>query len=231
VAAVRVEIVSDLVCPWCFIGKRRFERALYDLRHAGVRLDVQVRWRAYQLDPTAPIDTAEPVIDAYAKKFGGYERATEILHHVTTTAAADGITFDMQRAVRANTLRAHRLLKFVGHHTPELEGAVCEAVMSAYFAQGLNIGDPKVLLACARRVGVEHEALASLFDASTTTATTTGSVTTDEWSTQVHRDLAWAAERDITAVPTFVINDSFVIPGAQDSATFARLLRKMIDAS
>jgi predicted DsbA family dithiol-disulfide isomerase len=103
--------------------------------------------------------------------------------------------------------------------------------MSAYFAQGLNIGDPKVLLACARRVGVEHEALASLFDASTTTATTTGSATTDEWSTQVHRDLAWAAERDITAVPTFVINDSFVIPGAQDSATFARLLRKMIDAS
>jgi predicted DsbA family dithiol-disulfide isomerase len=103
--------------------------------------------------------------------------------------------------------------------------------MSAYFAQGLNIGDPKVLLACARRVGVDHEALASLFGASTTTATTTGSASSDEWSAQVQRDLAWAAERDITAVPTFVINDSFVIPGAQDSATFARLLRKMIDAS
>jgi len=228
---VRVEIVSDLVCPWCYIGKRRFERAIYGLRHAGAQLDLQVTWRAYQLDPTAPIDSAEPVIDAYARKFGGHERATEILHHVTTTAASEGITFDMQRAVRANTLRAHRLLKFVAHHAPELEGAVCEAVMSAYFTQGLNIGDPSVLLASARRAGFEHAALDNVFTASSSVATATGAASPDEWTAQVRRDLEWAAERDITAVPTFVINDTFVIPGAQDSATFTRLLRKLLSPS
>ncbi len=230
-AAVRVEIVSDLVCPWCFIGKRRFERAVYDLRHAGLEVDLHVSWRAYQLDPTAPTDTAEPVIDAYAKKFGGHERAAEILAHVTATAAAEGITFDMQRAVRANTLGAHRLLKFVAHHAPDLEGAVNEKVMSAYFTEGLNIGDPAVLTSCARRAGVQHDALGSLFDAPKTTAVSQATPSIDEWSSRVHDDFAWAAERDITAVPTFVINDAFVIPGAQDSTTFARLLRKMIEPS
>ena len=218
-AAVRVEIVSDLVCPWCYIGKRRFDRAVYDLRHSGVELTLDVHWRAFQLDPTAPFDSPEPVIEGYARKFGGYQRAGEILSHVTTTAAAEDITFDMQNAVRANTLHAHRLIAFVAQHQPELQGSVYESVMAGYFSEGLDIGDPRVLMNCAQRAGFVHTDLDGIMTDRTTVA--------DEWSARVHNDIAWAAERDITAVPTFVINDAFVIPGAQDASTFARLLGKM----
>jgi predicted DsbA family dithiol-disulfide isomerase len=216
VAAVRVEIVSDVVCPWCYIGKRRFERALSDLRRTLPNLGVEVRWRAYQLDSNAPTDTATPVSEAYAKRFGGPERAEEILQQVTATAAAEGIAFDMKRALRANTLRAHRLLKFVEELTPELQGAVTESLMAAYFNEGADIGDPRVLTACAQRAGFDHPDLVRMLSGSD-----------DRWSNLVAEDLLWAAERDITAVPTFVIDDAMVIPGAQDTSTFVRILQRM----
>jgi len=110
---VKVEIFSDLVCPWCFIGKRRFERAVESLRADGLAHDLEVVVRPYQLDPTAPTNETTPVAIAYAKKFGGPEKADAILRHVTEVAAADGITFNMDVALRANTLAAHRLLAYV----------------------------------------------------------------------------------------------------------------------
>ena len=106
-AAVLVEIWSDVVCPWCYIGKRKFETALADF--AG-RADVEVVYRAYQLDPTAPPGDARPVPEVYAKKFGGPERAAEMIDRVTSIAAEVGLDFRMDRALRANTLDAHRLL-------------------------------------------------------------------------------------------------------------------------
>src|SRR6187431_3514883 len=104
---MQVEIWSDVVCPWCYIGKRRFERAV-----AEVADDIEVRavYRPYQLDPSAPRGASVPVVEAYARKFGGPERAEQILDHVTRIAADDGIEFRMDRALRANTLLAHRLL-------------------------------------------------------------------------------------------------------------------------
>ncbi len=107
---MRVEIWSDVVCPWCFIGKRRFDNALQQLKDKGVTEPIEVVYKSFQLDPTAPVDQAMPVVDAYAKKFGGQERAQQILAHVTKIAAADDITFNMEIAVRANTLLAHRAL-------------------------------------------------------------------------------------------------------------------------
>ena len=215
-AAVRVEIVSDLVCPWCFIGKRRFERALDDLRHTKPELEVSVRYRAYQLDPGAPTDRATPVFDTYAKRFGGPQRAAEIIAQVTSVAEAEGIRFDMTRALRANTVRAHRLLKIVGSEAPQLQGPVNEQVMNAYFSGGRDIADPSVLIGCAEAGGFQRPDLEAILRSEN-----------DEWSHQIAADLAWAAERDITAVPTFVIDDAMVIPGAQDPATFVRILSKL----
>ena len=215
-AAVRVEVVSDVVCPWCYIGKRRFERALNDLRQTLPDLAIEVRWRAYQLDPNAPTYSATPVSEAYAKRFGGPERAQEILQQVTATAAAEGIVFDLKRALRANTRRAHQLLKFVENHAPELQGAVNESLMAAYFNEGSDIGDPRVLTRCAQRAGFEHPDLVHMLSGAD-----------DRWSELVAEDLLWAAERDITAVPTFVIDDAMVIPGAQDTSTFVRILQRM----
>jgi predicted DsbA family dithiol-disulfide isomerase len=213
---MRVEIVSDVVCPWCYIGKRRFDAALAMLASEGVTTDLTVSYRAFQLYPTAPLDDPTPVREAYAKKFGGANRAEQILATVTQAAAAEGLEFHMDIALRANTLRAHRLLTFVGREHPHQQSAVNEAIMRAYFTEGKDIADPVVLVACASSTGIDAERLLRVI---------TGS--DDDIAAAVRADLEWAAARDITAVPTFVINDSFAVPGAQDAPTFARLIKKM----
>lgn len=230
---MRVEVVSDLVCPWCYIGKRRFDNALAQVaaqRVAPLAAPVNspavtITYRAYQLDPGAPQDTApEPVRDVYARKFGGVTRADKILANVTAVARDEGITFNMHDAVRANTLRAHRLLKLVELEAPSLQAAVNESIMAAYFTEGRNIADVATLIDCAARVG---------FSSSATTEQLVGDGVSEGASSITARavaaDLLWAADRDITAVPTFVINDSFAVPGAQDTNTFVRLLTKMSD--
>ena len=224
-------MVSDLVCPWCYIGKRRFDNALAQLaaQLAAPRATplgspaVTITYRAYQLDPGAPQDTApEPVRDVYARKFGGVARADEILANVTAVARDEGITFNMHNALRANTLRAHRLLKLVELEAPLLQAAVNESIMAAYFTEGRNIADVATLIDCAARAG---------FSSSATTEQLVGDGISNGASSITARavaaDVLWAADRDITAVPTFVINDSFAVPGAQDTNTFVRLLTKM----
>jgi predicted DsbA family dithiol-disulfide isomerase len=214
---MRVEIVSDVVCPWCYIGKRRFEAALALLALEGITTDLTMTYRAFQLDPTAPLGPPTPVRDAYAKKFGGVDRADRILATVTNAAAAEGLEFRMDVALRANTLRAHRLLSYIGRVQPSSQGAVNEAIMRAYFTEGKDIADPATLVECASCTMLDH---------STLTTVVTGE--NDEIERAVRDDVAWAAARDITAVPTFVVNDSLAVPGAQDAPTFARLMKKMI---
>ena len=106
-----IEVWSDIVCPWCYIGKRRLERALTTLAGDpafGVAVDVV--YRPFQLDATAPLRRSEPAVDAYARKFGGVERARAMIEHVTRIAAEEGLEFRLDRARRANTADAHRLL-------------------------------------------------------------------------------------------------------------------------
>lgn len=212
---MRVEIASDVVCPWCYIGKRRFEAAVRQLADQSGVLDIEVRYRAFILDPSAPIDEVQPVRDAYARRFGGAEKAAEILRSVTHVAANEGLELRMDQALRANTVRAHRLLKIVEREAPRLQASINEAIMRAYFLEGLNINDTTVLVALATQQGFDRYELAlELTDDSPSS----------ESARAVQSDLEWVSQHDITAVPTFVINDSFAIPGAQDASTFARLL-------
>lgn len=213
-----VEIVSDPVCPWCYIGKRHFDGAVAMLRAEGVTTDITVQLRAFQLDPGAPIGSPRPVREAYAQRFGGDDRAARIMQHVTDAAATAGITFAMDRALRANTRSAHQVLKLVQQVSPELQTSVNESVMQAYFVEGRDISDPVTLDDCAARAGfTTHRPSEHLGD----------SVARHTLDDAVDGDLRWAAERGITSVPTFVINEAFDIPGAQDAATFARLLRRL----
>jgi predicted DsbA family dithiol-disulfide isomerase len=216
---MQVEVVSDVVCPWCYIGKRRFETALGNLRVAGVTFDLDVRYRAYQLDPQAPLDAPIPVREAYARKFGGYERADAILASVTKEAAHDGISMRLDQAIRANTLRAHRLLKLVERDAPELQADINEAIMHAYFTAGLDISQLEVLDQCARDEGFTAPNLVNMLSDDSAEA---------PLNVLVRTDTEWAREHDVTAVPTFVINQSFAVPGAQDVDVFERLLAKMI---
>ena len=214
VTRLRVEIWSDVVCPWCYIGKRRFDRALDTLRTGPDAVEIDVVYRAYQLDPTAPKDRATPVAEAYAKKFGGPERATAIIDHLTRTAAEDGLSFRMDLAQRSNTLLAHRLLWWAGQHGEPTQCALKEALLAAYFVEGRHVGDPAVLADLA----------APILDISIDDVLTF--LSSEAGVGEVNEELARGAIHGITGVPTYVIDGQWAIPGAQDSDTFERVLRR-----
>ena len=214
---MRIEIFSDVICPWCFIGKRRFETAISRLRDRGVDVQVDYTFRPFQLDPTAPNDSPTPAKDAYAKKFGGTERATEILDHVTSVAAQDNITFNMDIALRANTFLAHRLLSYaLLKHGAAVQVLLKERIMDAYFTDGKNIGDIDVLADCAESAGI-NRAEAHTF------------LNSDELVDEVRSEIAEAAEYGVTAVPTFIINGQWSVPGAQDVEMFERIIERMLE--
>ena len=210
---MRLEIFSDVVCPWCYIGKRRFDRAVTNLATAGINLILEVNYQPFQLDPTAPIGAPSPVRDAYAKKFGSQERADEILKHVTTVAATEGINFQMDIAVRANTSRAHRLIALA--QTTELDHTkLKESLMIAYFCEGRDISNIDTLMDIAAAFGLDHAQVSEMLNS-------------EQSSQQLDADLSRARELGVTAVPTYVFNEQWSVPGAQDTETFERVLKKL----
>ncbi|MFM8871360.1 MAG: DsbA family oxidoreductase [Actinomycetota bacterium] len=214
---MRVEIWSDVVCPWCYIGKSRFEEALTRLRGRGVGTDIEVVYRAYQLDPTAPPGGSTPAREAYARKFGGYKQADQIIGHVTRIAADSGIEFRMDRAIRANTMLAHRALHYVLTEVGSIaQAALKEQLLRAYFTDGENVGDLDVVVSCAERAGIAVDDLRPWLES-------------DAGTTEVVADIEAAQMRDITGVPAFVLDDRFLIPGAQEVDVFEQLLTRALN--
>ena len=216
---VTVEVWSDVVCPWCYIGKRRFASGLAlaheQLTDDGLDVDIDVSYHPYQLDPTASPGVSGPVVDAYAKKFGGVERAEAIIANVSATAAEVGLEFHMDKALRANTLLAHRVIWLAAQpDSPVAQDVVKERLLKAYFTDGLDIGDPDVLADCAAEVGFGRDDVIAFLDS-------------DRGIAEVAEELRFAHENGITAVPTYVINGRWAVPGAQEPETFAQVLRKM----
>lgn len=210
--AIRVEIWSDVVCPWCYIGKRRFESAVEQLDG---EIDLDIVYRPYQLDPTASPGKSMPVIEAYARKFGGPEQARAIIDRVTDEAAGEGVEFRMDRALRANTLLAHRLLWLAElPGSPVDQTALKERLLQAYFIDGLDIGDPEVLADCAAEIGFPRQDALDFLEG-------------DGGRAEVAAYLEQAMDSGISAVPTFVINGQWAIPGAQDADTFVNVIRRL----
>ena len=225
---MQIEIWSDVVCPWCFIGKRRFEAALAKVTSGpdAITQPIEIVYRAYQLDPTAPAHSSSPVRDVYAKKFGGAERADKIIAQLTETAALEGIKFRMDIGQRSNTILAHRLLWWTGvNHDFQTQAKLKEALLQAYFSEGINVGDTEQLISIGTRV-IPHdlsddefaEILRSFF-------------ASDAGKGEVAEELATAVSHGITGVPTYVINGQWSIPGAQDAETFERVLRRTAERS
>jgi predicted DsbA family dithiol-disulfide isomerase len=218
---VTVEVWSDVVCPWCYIGKRRFATGLQQARDGlaadGIEVSFGISYHPYQLDPTASPGVSGPVVEAYAKKFGGLERAEALLASVTQTAADVGLEFNMDRALRANTLLAHRVIWLAAQpDSPVDQDAMKERLLKAYFTDGLDIGDPDVLADCASEVGFERNEVMAFLQS-------------DRGMADVAAELEVAHDSGITAVPTYVVNGQWAIPGAQEPETFAKVLRKMAD--
>lgn len=213
---ITIDVYSDVVCPWCYIGKRRFEKGLAAATAGDdLGVDFDIAFKPYQLDPTAAPGVAGPVVEAYAKKFGGMEKAEEILAHVTSTAAEDGLEFHMDTALRANTLLAHRLIWWAGQPDNDLsQDAMKERLLRAYFTEGQHIGDVDTLVAAAADAGADPDEAREVLESGRGAAA-------------VQAELDHARDNGITAVPTYVFNDEWAVPGAQDPETFEKVLRKM----
>jgi predicted DsbA family dithiol-disulfide isomerase len=203
---------SDVVCPWCYIGLRRFQAALE--RFDG-RDDVELVFKPYQLDPGAPREPSS-VLDVYVRKFGGPDNAFRMISDITALAATEDLEFNLDRALRANTFDAHRLEAMAtgAGKGPKLH----ERLLRAYFTEALDVADHEVLADLASEVGLDRD------QAREWLASGAG-------ADEVRAGLAEAAELGITAVPSFVIDRRVLVPGAQDPETFLQVLDELNSAS
>ncbi|MEU8259654.1 DsbA family oxidoreductase [Micromonospora sp. NPDC048999] len=203
---MEIEIYADVVCPWCWIGKRRLEQALesYDG-------DVTVRFRPFQLDPT-PVTEPKPLVEAMAAKFGGRERAEGMFAHVTQVAAGVGLDLRFDRAVQANTFEAHRLVRYAAERGRAAE--LVEALYRAHFHDGVDVGSTDALVKLAAEVGLDE-------------AETRDYLESNLGRREVAADLATAHQLGVSSVPTFVLAGKYAVTGAQEPETLLAALREV----
>ena len=208
-AGLRIDIVSDAICPWCYIGKRQLERALVALEKEELRFSIH--WNPFQLNPDMPKEGRDRL--AYrVKKFGSVERARELDERVANAAAAVGLQFRPDLMLRTpNTLDAHRLIWFAGREG--VQDAVMETVFKAYFIEGRDIGDRDVLTDCAVEGGMNRVEVAD-FLAGETAA-----------KEMLAADRA-AREAGVNGVPSFFLDGYGLFSGAMPAETIAEALRK-----
>lgn len=211
---MRIDIWSDVVCPWCWIGKRRLQRGIAALGADAPALDVH--WHPYLLDPDAGTEPV-PLREAYAAKFGGAARTEQILAQTQATARAEGLPFDFGRGqVRVTTLPAHRLL-WLAAREGDAE-AVTEALFHAHFAEGRNLADTRTLVDAGAAGRLAPERVQALLGG-------------DEGLAEIRAQLGQAQALGIRAVPTYVIDGRHAIQGAQPPEVFAQALRGLIPAA
>ncbi len=205
VSKVKIEIWSDVVCPWCYIGKRRLEHALRDFEHAG---EVEITWRSFQLNPDTPPGTAVPTRDYLARRFG--PQATAMTGRVAELARAEGLDFDFDAALTVNTLDAHRVLHLaVGLG---LGDAAKERLLRAHFTEGADLSDRDTLVVLLSEAGADPEQVRAVLDS-------------DQYAAAVRADIADAQRLGATGVPFFVIDRKYGISGAQPAEAFLQALR------
>jgi predicted DsbA family dithiol-disulfide isomerase len=203
---VQVEIWSDVVCPWCYIGKRRFEEAL---RRFDGRDDVEVTWRSFELDPDAPavgVDVLEHLAEKYGVSKG---EAQAMQHRVTQAAAQEGLEYHLDRTLRGNSFDAHRLLHLAKEQ--ERQAELEEGLFRAYFTDGEAIGDTAVLRRLAVAAGLSEADVDDVLGS-------------DRYADAVRDDERTAQQLGARGVPFFVVDRTFGASGAQDPAILLELL-------
>lgn len=207
---MQIEIWSDVICPWCYIGKRRFEAALAQF---GNREQISVIWRSFELDPNAPRQQPGKVNELLAHKYHiSVQEADEMIARVTAIAREAGLEYHLHKARRGNTFDVHRLLHFAAGK--QVVDQAIESIMHAYFSESLPVGDRAALAKLAPKFGIsESEALAML--------------ESDKYSDAVRADESRAAGFGISGVPFFVFDEKSGISGAQPVEVFVEALQQM----
>jgi predicted DsbA family dithiol-disulfide isomerase len=202
-----IEIWSDIACPWCYVGKRRFEAALREFPHAD---EVTVIWRSFELDPDAPAERDGDGAAHLARKYGmSVEQARASQDQLAATAAGDGIEMDFARQRMGNTFDGHRLIHLAGEHG--LQDEMKERLLHAYFSEGALVSDHDTLAALAAEIGLDADEVRTTLQS-------------DRFADAVRGDEQDAARLGISAVPTFVVDRALGASGAHPPAELLALL-------
>ncbi len=204
---MNVEIWSDVVCPWCYIGKRRFEAALQKFEFAQ---HLNIEWKSYQLDPEMETDTNLNIHQYLANRKGmSFNQAKALGDNVAAVAKREGLRYDFDKTIPVNTIKAHRLLHFA--KSQQKQDAMKEALLNAYFSQGKNLDDNSALLAIANKVGLNTNEAQKVLEG-------------DAYLTEVQRDINEGLQLGLRGVPFFVFNRKYGISGAQEVGVFSQTL-------
>lgn len=210
---MKVDIYSDIACPWCYIGEHRFFKALADFPEAE---QLEVAFRPYQLDPTLP-ETPEPLTARLQEKFGPRLDAT--LRHTAATARQEGLDLRFEDAMSVNTFTAHRLLRFaLEEGGPEAQRKLAEHLFKMHFTNGENVADEELLAERAASVGLDRNRVLAY-------------LSSDEGRSEVRDEIVQAQRLGIRAVPTFVFDDRTAVQGAQPTPTFRQVLEDLYGES
>ncbi|MDP5226515.1 MULTISPECIES: DsbA family oxidoreductase [Arthrobacter] len=207
---MKIEIWSDVACPWCYIGKRRFEKALESFPHKHA---VEVQWRSYQLDPSLPEHYDGTELSYLSQRKGmAPDQVKGMFAHVAEQAAGEGLAYDFDTVVVANSFTAHRLI-----HLAAASGkadAAKERLLSDHFEHGKDIGSAEYLRALGLELGLNADDVEELF-------------TTDKYTDAVQHDIAEARALGVSGVPFFVFDRKYGVSGAQASETFTQVLNEV----
>jgi predicted DsbA family dithiol-disulfide isomerase len=206
---VKVDIWSDVACPWCYIGKRRFETALSRFEH---RDEVDVRWRSFELDPSAPAVRDQPYAERLAAKYGTtVAQAEDTIDTMIGAGAEHGVVLRFDKARPANTFDAHRLLHFAAVSGAQHD--LKERLLRSTFTKGASTTDLDVLVALAADAGLDPDEARAVLEG-------------DAFADDVRADEQRAAELGITSVPFFVVDDTFGVAGAQSPDLLLQVLEE-----
>ena len=207
--SMKVEIWSDVLCPFCYIGKREFEHALAQFAHKD---DVEVIWKSFELDPNAPVNNEKDMYDLLASKYGRTREETITnVRSVVERADSVGLAYEMDRAIPTNSFDAHRLLQYA--KSVGKGDAMKERLLKAYFMEGAHIGDHQQLKTLADDVGLD-------------TAKVTQLLASDAYTDEVRNDEREAQEIGVRGVPFFVVDRRYAVSGAQSNEHFLEVLNK-----
>lgn len=206
---MKIEVWSDYVCPFCYIGKKQLELALQQTGYEGA---VQVEYKSYLLDPSTPVDASESVYENLQNKYRiSLEEVKNMTANVAARAQEVGLTYNFDDMKNANTVKAHRLAKWA--ETQGKGKEFTEQVLKAYFLDGQAIGQTEVLLTLAEQVGLAHEEAKKIVEGS-------------QFEREVQEDIAVAQQLGVRGVPFFVIDNKYGISGAQPKEVFEQTIEK-----
>jgi predicted DsbA family dithiol-disulfide isomerase len=206
---MKVEIWSDVMCPFCYIGKRKFEKALEQFHEKN---EVEVVWHSFQLDPTLEHQHGKNLYDYVAERKGQTREWSQHIHRqVIGTAREVGLTYNFDKAIVANSFDAHRLIQLAKKH--HIGDQAEERIFRAYFTEGKDVADHETLVELGKEIGLDAAVVSAMLQS-------------DEYADEVRNDCEDAAGLGATGVPFFVFNRRYAVAGAQPTEVFSEVLEK-----